>query len=212
MRAYESRPALTPIGGILLFQEAFGVNDYIRRVADRFAAEGYHVIAPELFHRNAPPGFEAPYTDYELARPHHEALKDVELEADIFAVYEWMKTEGGVQKISSVGFCMGGRVSFIANSALQLHRAISFYGGGIDLIASRAATLQAPMLFLWGGKDARITPDKRQVTREALDAANASYVDTVFADAGHGFFCDARASFDQRSSDLAWPLALAFLK
>ncbi|MGA9385870.1 MAG: dienelactone hydrolase family protein, partial [Candidatus Sulfotelmatobacter sp.] len=63
MAAYVARPEQGgPHPGLLLFQEAFGVNHHIRSVSDRFAAEGYVVIAPELFHRTAPPGFEGSYT------------------------------------------------------------------------------------------------------------------------------------------------------
>ena len=211
MRAYVSQPSSSPVGGLLLFQEAYGVNAYIRSVADRFAAEGYLVVAPELFHRTAGDGFEAAYTDFETVRPHFSALSEPGLEADARAAFDWLKT-AGVENVSSLGFCMGGRVSFIANSILPLKCAISFYGGGIDALVSRIPSLHAPMLFFWGGEDMHITRESRQVVREALEAAQASYVETTFADAGHGFFCDARASFHQRSAELAWPLVLEFLK
>ena len=211
MQAYVSRPSSSPVGGILLFQEAFGVNAYLRSVADRFAAEGYLVIAPELFHRTAGDGFDAPYGDFEPIRPHLAALTETGLEADARAAFDWLKSEG-LEEISSVGFCMGGRVSFIANSILPLKRAISFYGGGIDALASRVPSLHAPMLLLWGGKDPRITADHRQTVRAALDETKKPYVETLFADADHGFFCDARSSYHQRSSQLAWPLVLEFLK
>src|SRR5580700_856967 len=91
MRAYISRPASTPVGGLIVFQEAFGVNAHIRDVADRFAREGYLCISPELFHRTAP-GLETGYTDFSLVAPHMQALTDPGLEADIRATHGWLRT------------------------------------------------------------------------------------------------------------------------
>ena len=65
MRAYTAFPSSTgPVPGIILLQEAFGVNHHIRSVADRLAAAGYAVIAPELFHRTAAPSLEIAYSDF----------------------------------------------------------------------------------------------------------------------------------------------------
>lgn len=70
MRAYVARPQdARPRSGLLVFQEAFGVNAHIRDVTERFAREGYHALAPELFHRTAP-GFEGSYTNFEAVMPH----------------------------------------------------------------------------------------------------------------------------------------------
>src|SRR5579862_8641800 len=134
MAAYVARPKDGEAHpGLLVFQEAFGVNHHIRDVANRFAAEGYVAIAPELFHRTAPPGFAGDYKDFSLMMPHVKAVTTDAAEADIRATYDWMHSNFEVRadEISSVGFCMGGRVSFIANSAVPLRAAVSFYGGGI---------------------------------------------------------------------------------
>jgi carboxymethylenebutenolidase len=69
MRAYVARPEGNPKGGLLVIQEAFGVNEHIRDLAERFAREGYLAIAPEMFHRTAP-GLEAGYTDFSVVAPH----------------------------------------------------------------------------------------------------------------------------------------------
>ena len=172
MAAYVSRPEQGgPHSGLLLFQEAFGVNHHIRSVSDRFAAEGYVVIAPELFHRTAPPGFEGSYTDFPALRPHYEAVTTETAEADLRSAYEWLRSNAQVKadEISSVGFCMGGRVSFLANSVVPLRSAVSFYGGGIAPgLLDRAAKLQAPSLLIWGGLDKRLTPEYRKAVTDAL--------------------------------------------
>ncbi|MFZ0538201.1 MAG: dienelactone hydrolase family protein, partial [Candidatus Sulfotelmatobacter sp.] len=132
MAAYVARPkAGGAHPGLLVFQEAFGVNHHIRNVAERFAAEGYVAIAPELFHRTAPPGFEGSYTDFPAVMPHVQAVTTETAEADVRSTYDWLRSSAKANEISSVGFCMGGRVSFIANSTVALRAAVSFYGGGI---------------------------------------------------------------------------------
>jgi len=214
MAAYVARPkdgGARP--GLLLFQEAFGVNHHIRHVAERFAAEGYVVIAPELFHRTAPPGFEGKYTDFPAVMPHYQAVTTETAEADVRSAYDWLRSSAKASNLSSVGFCMGGRVSFIANSIVALRAAVSFYGGGIAPgLLDRASKLQAPSLFVWGGLDKHITPEHRRAVTDALNAEKKIYVNAEFARADHGFFCDERAAYEPHSARQAWALTLEFLR
>jgi carboxymethylenebutenolidase len=214
MAAYVARPkdgGSHP--GLLAFQEAFGVNHHIRSVTERFAALGYVAIAPELFHRTAPPGFEGTYTDFPAVMPHVQAVTTETAEADIRSAYEWLRSSAKASEISSVGFCMGGRVSFIANSIVALRAAVSFYGGGIAPgLLDRAAKLRAPSLFIWGGLDKHITPEHRRAVTDALSAEKKIYVNAEFSRADHGFFCDERAAYEPHSAKQAWALTLEFLR
>jgi carboxymethylenebutenolidase len=214
MAAYVARPKDDgPHPGLLLFQEAFGVNHHIRDVTERFAAEGYVAIAPELFHRTAPPGFEVSYTDFAAVMPHYQAVTTETAEADIRSAYEWLRSSAKASEISSVGFCMGGWVSFIANSTVTLRAAVSFYGGGIAPgLLGRAAKLQAPSLFIWGGMDKHITPEHRRAVTDALSTEKKIYVNAEFSRAGHGFFCDERAAYEPHSARQAWALTMEFLR
>ncbi len=216
MAAYVARPRQGgPHPGLLLFQEAFGVNHHIRNVAERFAAEGYVVIAPELFHRTAPPGFEGSYTDFPAVMPHLQAVKNETAEMDVRSAHEWLKSNAQVKgsEISSVGFCMGGRTSFLANSVVALRAAVSFYGGGIAPgLLDRAAKLQAPSLLIWGGLDKHITPEHRRAVTDALSEQKKIYVNVEFSRADHGFFCDERAAYEPHSARQAWALTLEFLR
>jgi carboxymethylenebutenolidase len=216
MSAYVARPKdAGPHPGLLVFQEAFGVNHHIRSVTERFAAEGYVAIAPELFHRTAPAGFEGSYTDFAAVKRHVQAVTAETAEADIRSAYEWLRSNPDVKsnEISCVGFCLGGRVSFIANSSVSLRAAVSFYGGGIAPgLLDRASRLQAPSLFIWGGLDKHIPPEQRRAVTEALSAENRIYVNTEFSRADHGFFCDERAAYEPHSARQAWALALEFLR
>ncbi len=215
MRAYVSRPASPGRHpGILLFQEAYGVNAHIRDVADRLAGEGYVVIAPELFHRTAP-GFEGEYADFESVRPLVSSLTDAGLEADIRASYQWLTRDTAVQNdiLASVGFCMGGRASFLANVSTNLRAAVSFYGGNIaETLTGRIPNLSAPALLLWGGKDARIPPEQIRKIVDGFRAAGKPYTSIEFSEAGHGFFCDARQAYHRESADQAWSLVKDFLR
>jgi carboxymethylenebutenolidase len=216
MAPYVARPEWGgPHPGLLLFQEAFGVNRHIRNVSDRFAAEGYAVIAPELFHRTAPPGFEGSYTDFPALMPHYQAVTTETAELDIEAAFSWLRSNSQVKpdEISSVGFCMGGRVSFLANSMVPLHAAASFYGGGIAPgLLDRAAKLQAPFLLIWGGLDKRITAEQRKAVTDTLSAQQKVYVNVEFSRGDHGFFCDERAAYEPHSARQAWALTLEFLR
>jgi len=210
LRAYVARPAGQATRGLLLFQEAFGVNAHIRDVAERFAAEGFLVIAPELFHRTAP-GFDCAYTDFAKAMPHLEAITEAGLDADARAAYAWLEHEGVGGNTAAVGYCLGGRVSFVANSGLPLKAAVSYYGGRIPTVIHRASKLSGPMLFFWGGLDHHIPDEQRRAVIDGVRQANKTFVDVVFSNADHGFFCDARASFHAPSAAQAWSLTLAFL-
>jgi carboxymethylenebutenolidase len=215
MDCYVARPAdSSSHPGIMVFQEAFGVNSHIRNLCERFAAEGYMAIAPELFHRTAP-GFEGDYKDFTSVMPHMRAMTNEGAEADVRATYEWLQAQKNVQqdRICSTGYCMGGRMSFLANSIVPLHASASFYGGGIAPgLLDRAARLHAPMLFFWGGLDKHIPPEQRNAVVQAVAAAGKTYVNVEFSDADHGFNCDERASYQPRASRQSWALLLEFLR
>ncbi|OGX91415.1 dienelactone hydrolase family protein [Hymenobacter coccineus] len=214
MQAYAAQPAAAngAVPGIILLQEAFGVNHHIRSVADRLAQAGYAVVAPELFHRTAAPGLEIAYNDFPSAMPHYFAINNDDLTADLQAAHAWLTSQPGVvaDKIGSIGFCLGGRVSFLANAVLPLAAGVSYYGGGTEQIKDRAADLHAPHLFFWGGLDAHISKENIAEVIEAVDAAKKPYINTVISDADHGFHCDERPSYNAAAAHEAWALTLAF--
>lgn len=213
MAAFVARPAssLAPKAGLILLQEAFGVNSHIRDVAERFAREGYLCAAPELFHRTAP-GAEFGYDDFEKVRPHYEAISLPSLEADLRAACLWLQSQG-CASIGALGFCMGGRAAYVANSVLPLKCAVSFYGARIapDLL-DRAKDQRGPILFFWGGKDAHIPCEQRKQICDAMAAAGKPYVNVEFAAADHGFFNDQKRVYDPACAAQAFALAKSFLK
>jgi len=214
MGAYVARPEEPgKFPGMLVLQEAFGVNPHIRSVTERIAREGYVAIAPELFHRTGP-GFEGAYDNFPAVMPHMQGLTEDGQAADMRAAYDWLQSNPQVSpdRVASIGFCMGGRASFLADATLPLQASISFYGGGIaQALLPRASALHAPILLFWGGLDSHITAEHRRAVEDALTAAKTPFVNVTVSYADHGFFCDARASYNPVAAGLAWKLTLEFL-
>ena len=214
MQAYVAYPAGTaPCAALLVFQEAFGVNHYMKDIGDRMAAEGYLAIVPELFHRTAEPGFEIGYTDFAKVMPHLQALTPEGMTQDAVACYNWLLAQERVvkDKVGCIGFCMGGRVSFLVNSELPLAAAVSFYGGGMHMLADRADRQNGPLLMFWGGQDKHIKPENIQTIVDALKRANKPFVNVELSYADHGFFCNERSAYHAEASAEAWGMVKAFL-
>lgn len=214
VQCYTVVPDGGPHPGMILFQEAFGVNGHIRRVAEKLAGEGYVVIAPELFHRSAPAGYEASYGDFSVIAPHFQAITLEGLQSDSKACFDWLQGQKSVSKgkIGSIGFCLGGRVSFIANATVPLTCGISYYGGYLDQVAQLAEKAHGPHCFFWGGLDKHIPLETREKVTQAMDNASKPYINVVFSYADHAFNCDDRPSFNADASREAWGMAMAFLK
>ena len=213
MLAWLAQPAgEKPKRGIMVFPEIFGVNKHIRDVTNRFAALGFSALSPELFHRTAPPEWECSYTDFPTAMPHLQAVKEGTLESDVKATYGWLKTNTQAgDNIACVGYCLGGRTSFLANSVVPLRAAISYYGGNIPSLLHRTDRLSAPMLLLWGELDSHIPGEQRNQVTKAMREAKKEYVDIVFSNADHGFFCDERKSYQANAARMSWDIVQSFL-
>lgn len=203
-----------PFPAIIVLQEAFGVNDHIRDITERFCAEGYAVVSPDLFHRTAH-RIEVAYTDFAtLALPHYLALTVEGLTADLEACYDWLAFQKNVMQehIGSVGYCLGGKVSFLANSVLPLSAAVSYYGGGVEQLADRAGSLSGAHLFFWGGKDEHVTKEHAESITAAVAAAGKDYTSVTISYADHGFNCEVRPSYHPLAAKEAWAHTLAFLE
>ncbi len=215
MQAYISIPEGNgPFPGVIVFQEAFGVNGHIRNMADKIAKEGYVAIAPELFHHSAAPGQEFPYGDFAPIMPHFQAITVEGLSADITACYDWLKTLPEVihDKLGTIGFCLGGRVSFLANAILPFSACISYYGGSTHLIADKAAIMHAPHLFFWGGLDKHILPEHVETVINAMKKAEKPFTNVVISYADHAFNSDERPSYNAEASKEAWAMSMAFFR
>jgi carboxymethylenebutenolidase len=219
MRIYEARPDGEPRGGLVVIQEAFGVNEHIEDVTRRGAAAGYLSVAPDLFHRTG--GGTVPYGEFEKVIEHFKALTgDDAVLADVDAAIDHLRGEGfGDDRIGIVGFCFGGRVTFLTAARRALGAAIGFYGGGIVTgrfpqfppLVDEASTLQTPWLGLFGDRDQSIPVDDVERLRTELRDAPVDTEIVRYADAGHGFHCDKRADYREDDAKDAWARTLRWL-
>jgi carboxymethylenebutenolidase len=215
---FVARPA-RPRGALVLLQEAFGVNLHIRDVAHLCADEGYLVAAPHLFHRQPIETFE--YADVAAAKQALGEIRVAELISDVAAAVSWLRSSDGAPDVpvGTIGFCFGGRASFIAATAVDgLCASVAFYRAGIATDGDAAAPahqahrITCPVLALYGGRDPMIRSDEVGRVEAALSAAGVPHEVHVYPDADHGFFCDARpAVYDPASAADAWQRTLSFL-
>jgi len=201
--AYLARPSGPPKGALVVVQEIFGVNSHIRAVADGYAADGYLAIAPAVFER-VEPGVELGYTDADIARGRtlRTSAGDDNALVDIAAAIAHV--DQGL-KVGIVGYCWGGLLSWLAACKLDgLSAAVVYYGGGVP--GQAALSPRCPVLAHFGERDAAIPVD----TVRAFGAAHPE-VELHLYDAGHGFNCDQRGSYDAASAARARERTLAFL-
>ncbi len=219
MDLYEARPDPADANGaaVVVIQEAFGVNDHIQDVTRRVAAAGYHAVAPALFHRSG--GGTAPYDDFEKVLPLFESLDDAGILVDVDAALAHLHDAGFTdERIGLVGFCMGGRVSFLVAVSHQLGAAVGFYGGGIvsgrfpqfPPLIDRADELRTPWLGLFGDEDASIPVEDVERLRATLADVDVETQIVRYTGAGHGFHCDVRDSYDADAAADAWQRTLAY--
>jgi carboxymethylenebutenolidase len=218
MSLYEAIPDGTPRGAVVVIQEAYGVNDYIERVARDLADEGYHAVAPHLFHRSDTD--IVPYGDMKTAIEMIMTLTDDSELMDVDAALDHLRDAGfSDRQIGIVGFCMGGRVTFLACARRAIGAGVGFYGGAIvggwppmfAALDGEAATLQAPWLGLFGDQDVSIPVDHVEQLRDALKAAPVDTEIVRYPDAGHGFHSEPRpASFVPEAAADAWARTVAW--
>jgi carboxymethylenebutenolidase len=210
------QPDGQPKGGIVVIQEAFGVNDHIEDVARRFAAEGWLAVAPHLFHRSGDPKLS--YGDMSVIMPHMQKLTADGVLADVDAALDHLAGAGiPLRKTGIVGFCMGGTVALVTATRRDLGAAVTFYGGGVTEgrfgfgpLVEEAARLRAPWLGLYGDLDQGISVDGVEQLRTAAASSGQETEVVRYPEAGHGFHCDQRDSYEPKSAQDAWARTLAW--
>ena len=194
LAAYRADPSGTPRAGVVVIQEIFGVNAHIREVADDYAAQGYLAIAPALFDRSRS-GIELGYDENAIAEGREIAFSlDPDLPVrDMAAAVE---AAAGAGRVGVVGYCWGGSLAFLAACKLGIAAASSYYGGQIVAALEREPGLSpaAPLIMHFGEHDAGIPLDD-------VDRIRKTFPDVPIHmyDAGHGFNCDHRGSYDESS-------------
>jgi carboxymethylenebutenolidase len=207
--------------GVVVIMEAFGITSHIRGVCERLAKAGFIALAPDIFH-----GEVLSYTDKEKVMAKLPTLSDDQILDEIGQSLDWLAAHKNVDSkhLGIIGFCMGGRLAFLANCRFpdRLKAAVGFYGGGIapqgpDRFGrtppiTETQEMQAPILLGYGADDEGIPPAEHARIAETLSAAKKRYTLTVYPDAGHGFLCEERASYAPQAAEQAWPEIIGFLQ
>jgi len=190
---------------VLVIQEAFGLNDHIKDVAKRIAAEGYVTLAPDLYWRGGK-GRTAGYDQLPAAIGLMQSLKDQDTLDDVRSAITYLETQPSVRadRIGITGFCMGGRVSFLAAAELgdKIKAAVPFYGGGIPV--DKSSKVKAPMLAFFGEDDGFIPLEQVDALRAELKKHGKQADVVVYKGAGHGFFCNERESYQKEAAGDSW--------
>jgi carboxymethylenebutenolidase len=212
--AYVARPAgKGRHATIIVVNEIFGIHDYIKDICRRLAKLGYVAVTPDFFYRA---GVNLPtLTDFKAIMPVVAQAKPDQVDGDVRATTDWIKSTafGDARRVGITGFCWGGAV--VWRSAMvdpDIKAGVAWYGQLKPLIA-RAGELKVPVLGLYGAQDQGIPQTDVEAMRAALVAAGKKGSDIhVYADAGHGFHADYRASYNEADAKDGWARMLAHFK
>jgi len=204
-------------GAVVVVQEAFGVNDHIVDVCRRLAVVGYRAVAPHLFHRD---GINALPYEMELALAHMANLTADGIRVDLAATRDHLAGQGfSLSQTGIVGFCMGGSVACAVAAEDAYGAAVTFYGSGVDKgrfgfrpLVELAPHSRSPWLGLYGDLDRGIPIEQVEALRSAAATAHLPTAVVRYAEAGHGFHCDARpANYQEDAAKDAWVRTLDWL-
>src|SRR6266516_4476787 len=214
LAAFAASPDQPPGSGIVILPDVRGLYRFYEELALRFAERGSAAVAIDYFGRTAgvgKRGDDFPYMD------HVAPLTAEEIEADVGAAVEWLRSRS-VRSIFTVGFCLGGRQSWLQAAAGHgLSGAIGFYGrpgvgqDGTPGPTQRATEIDAPILALQAGADENITAEDNAAFEEALRAAGVEHEVVTYDGAPHSFF-DRRQEEHAEASEDAWARVLAFVE
>ena len=203
--AYVAKPAGEPVAGLVVAQEIFGVNAHIRSVTDGWAKDGYLAVAPAIFDR-IEPGVDLGYEGADMQRA-MSLIPRLDIEKallDTKAAMEYAASATG-KEVGVIGYCFGGTVAWLAATRLGASAAVGYYGGRIAQYANENPA--CPVMLHFGRQDAHIPAEEV----EKVGSAHPE-VEIYWYDAGHGFNCDARSSYNAAAAKEARERSLAFLK
>lgn len=219
--AMPDQPGRLPV--VLVIQEIFGVHEHIQDVCRRFAHEGFLAIAPELYFRQGDPAAFSEVSD--ILSQIVSKVSDEQVLQDLDACLVWAGLHGGnLAQVCVTGFCWGGRVTWLyAEHQPMVNAAVAWYGRltmGHGPIHTRhpidaPATLQAPVLGLYGEKDAGIPLVDVRAMQKVLTSGNEyAQLSTIriYEGADHGFFADYRPMYEPKASQDAWARCLAWMR
>jgi carboxymethylenebutenolidase len=204
--AYVVQPGVPAKGGLVIVQEIHGVNAHIRAVADRYADDGFVVVAPALFDR-IERGVELRGSGEDMERA-MDLLKSFDIEKgvdDVAAAVQCERCFRNVKKIGVVGYCLGGTLAWLSAARLPIHAAVGYYGGRIAQYLGERP--KVPVMLHFGEQD-------QHIPQSEIDAIAKAYpeVSIYTYPAGHGFNRDGSAGYSASCATRARARTLEFLR
>jgi carboxymethylenebutenolidase len=185
---YVAKPAGAARGAIIVIQEIFGINPGIRQKCDDWAAKGYLAVAPDVFWRQAPGVELDPDVPEEFQAGVANMMRhDFDLGIqDVEAVIHWIRREQGLAKVGLVGFCMGGKIAYMAAARTDVDASVGYYGVGIDQMLNESHAIAKPLLLHVPTADHFVTADAQRAMHDGLKS-NKHVTLHDYAGLDHGF-------------------------
>ena len=200
---YLATPASGKGPGVLVIQEWWGLVPHIKRVADRFAAEGFTALAPDMYH-----GKTADEPDG--AGKLFMALNIAQAEKDLRGAAKYLAGQSSTAKLGAVGFCMGGQLALFAGTVNNNVGAVVDFYGIHPNVKPDYTKLSGPVLGLFAEKDAFVTPATAREVEAAIKAAGKPVEVHIYPNVDHAFFNDENAAaYNKAAADDAWRRTLA---
>ena len=219
IEAYSARPLTPgPVGGVVVIHHMPGYDDSTKEMARNFAFHGYNAIMPNLYWRDAP---GASPDDAAATARAKGGVPDNRLVGDVAGAMAYLKGLSNANgKVAAIGYCSGGRQSFLAGVSLDLDAAVDCYGAfvvgqareGTTMvpIVDKTPSLSCPLLGLYGEDDQYPSPAQVAELEEALKAAGKTYEFHSYPGAGHAFFSVNRPSYRVEAANDGWQQIFAF--
>jgi carboxymethylenebutenolidase len=221
IEAYSARSLdEAPRGGVVVIHHLPGYDAQTKEIARTFAASGYNAVVPNLYWRQAP---GASPDDAAATARAQGGIPDEQLVNDVAGAASYLKGLNNANgKVGTIGYCSGGRQSFLAGVSLQLDAAVDCYGAfvtgtlpegfplKVTTLVDRTPNLSCPLLGLFGNEDAHPSPAEVDELEEALKANGKTYEFHRYAGAGHAFFSVNRPAYRVEAANDGWARIFAF--
>jgi len=202
--AYVVRPNGAPRGAIIVIQEVFGVNPGVRKKTEDWAAKGYLAVAPDVFWRQQP----GVSLDSDIPEEFQQAIKlmmahDFYLGIqDVEAVIHWIRRNEDVAKVGLVGFCMGGKVAYMAATRTDVDASVGYYGVGIDQMLNESHAIAKALMLHVPTADGFVSPEAQKAMHAGLDG-NPHVTIHDYEGLDHGFAAEHGVRRNEEAAQLA---------
>lgn len=211
---YLARPESGRGAGVVVIQEIFGINAWVRSVADGLAAQGFFALAPDLFWRIEPNVQLTDKTQAEWDKAFSlyqrfnvdSGVKDIQTAIDTLR-----KMRGVRRRVGAVGFCLGGLLAYLTATRTNADASVGYYGVSIDERLGEAKKIKKPLMLHIAGKDEYVKPEAQKKITEVLGKHKRVTIH-LYPEQDHGFAREGGAHYDKAAAALAGERTLEFLK